>query len=435
MRLYKFIKEYNLFNLFKSAKKLIDIGFLQIFSSTTINQIVNFAYGILIIRLIPKSNFGMYSYAHTIFQTFMIFSGFGIASAILQIASENAGNSLKIAQLTQFGLFFGLAFNIIISIGILLMSLFIQLPIKSSNYLLGLHFLLPFLIFIKDVQKKALRVEFKNKEFAQANMIDTILIACGAIFGALIFQEKGVIYGQYFASVITVVLFLKFYHTPSVIKNVELSRREKREMLQIAGMTTLNDGLTHMFSLVSTFLLGIIIADENIIASYKAATVIPMALNFLPVALITFVYPYFAKNRANKSWVIKNYKLYILFAGCGFFIIAFVGILTASSVIRLVFSADYVDIAVAYRILMIGFFFSGTFRMIAINLLYTQRKLKTILFLNVTGALVNILLSLFLIPKYQISGAALSYTFSMIIMGVIATFAFINSVRRISVVI
>ena len=65
----------------------------------------------------------------------------------------------------------------------------------------------------------------------------------------------------------------------------------------------LNNSISQLVYLADLFIIGILIKDVNMIASYKAATILPFALNFIPISLMTFVYPYFAKNKDDKVWI------------------------------------------------------------------------------------------------------------------------------------
>ena len=48
----------------KMIKKLISEGFLKIFSASTINKIVNFAYSYVLIRVVSKSDYGVYLFGN-----------------------------------------------------------------------------------------------------------------------------------------------------------------------------------------------------------------------------------------------------------------------------------------------------------------------------------------------------------------------------------
>jgi len=413
------------------VSKLMNTGFFHIFGSSTINKIVHFAYGILIVRIIPKENYGIYSYANTVYSIFMLLSGFGIVSAILQVASEKADNIDNRKKISQYGMMFGIKFNFILSGLILVLAWFIPLPIAGSNQLLIIMSLLPILTIIKEVQKIELRVSLRNVEYSKYNTIDSVLIALGTIFGAIIFQEKGMIFGHYIVAIAMILILKKSTKIPSKANYLSLNSSEKNDILKIAGISTLTNGLSQLLSLLGTLILGIIVTDPSIIASYKIASIIPTALNFIPGALMIYAYPYFARNKRNRVWVIASYKNLMIYGSLFFLFISLIGIIFAKSIIGIIFGPDYLEATSSFQILMASFFIGSTFRTIAGNLLVTQRKLLLNLLNGVICTIISILLNIILIPKFGSEGAALSQFVTIATSGILYTIWFIKVLGQI----
>ena len=78
-------------------------GLGHIFGANTINQIIAFASSFILIRILSKSENGVYSYAFNIYSFFALMNGFGIESACLQRCSETAKNSEKADSYLKFG--------------------------------------------------------------------------------------------------------------------------------------------------------------------------------------------------------------------------------------------------------------------------------------------------------------------------------------------
>ena len=55
--------------------------------------------------------------------------------------------------------------------------------------------------------------------------------------------------------------------------------------------------------MVKRFLSMHIIPDSTVVAAYKIATNIPTALQFIPAAIIVYIYPHFARNKDNGEWL------------------------------------------------------------------------------------------------------------------------------------
>jgi O-antigen/teichoic acid export membrane protein len=97
------------------VSKLKATGFMHIFGAGVLNQIVAFLSGIILVRIISKSDYGVFSYTNNILSFFMLASGFGAISGILQVCSENYNNINVSNSVYRFGVRFSLSFNLLLS--------------------------------------------------------------------------------------------------------------------------------------------------------------------------------------------------------------------------------------------------------------------------------------------------------------------------------
>lgn len=158
--------------------------------------------------------------------------------------------------------------------------------------------------------------------------------------------------------------------------------------------------------MLDIFVIGLVIPDSTVIASYKVATQIPTALIFIPTAFITYIYPYFARHREDKEWVRKKYLLVSALIAAICFSISAVCIICAPLIIRLVFGRAYLDAVPPFRVLCVSFAFSSVFRTLPGTILTTQRKLKFNLFVAVFSSLFNTVMNIIFITKWNSIGAA-----------------------------
>ena len=107
--------------------------------------------------------------------------------------------------------------------------------------------------------------------------------------------------------------------------------------------------------------------------------------------------------------------------------------LTAPIIISLFFGEQYLDTVVCFRILILGYFFNGTFRGIAGNLLVTQRRLKFNLFEGLVSGLCNLVGNIVLIPRLGSIGAAYTTLAVMIISSVLSSGYFIYVLKNIKI--
>ena len=412
------------------GKKLFSTGFFHIFGSNVINKILSFASGILLARILTKSEYGVYSYANTLMGFFLLVSGFGMVSGLLQVGSEQKQEEKRLG-LYRFACRFGFAYNLLLAAVILFVALVIPLPIAGSGKILALMCLYPMATLMRDLKTALLRAQMRNQDFSYANTFSTaamVLLSCTL---ALLLRAEGLVLGQYLACVLTILFIGKKCGIRISFRKSGVDTATKRDLLGVCSISVLNDGLSELMYLLDVFILGLAVPDETVIASYKVATTIPTALVFIPLSVITYVYPYFARNRTDKAWLTKNYRRLVLSMGALNLLVGGGLILLAPWLIGLVFGKVYLDSVAPFQILCASYIISGTFRILSGNLLVTQRKLKFNLFVAVLSSATNTVLNVFLIQAWGSIGAALATLITVLLTSVLSTAYLIRTIRAI----
>ena len=213
--------------------------------------------------------------------------------------------------------------------------------------------------------------------------------------------------------------------------NLPIEKKTKKMFFEISGISMVNVGVSQLMYLLDIFVLGLVVGESDIIASYKVATTIPTALNFIPAAIVVYIYPYFVEHRNDKTWLFKNYRRVILGLGAFNLITTIVLFVFAPFFISLIFGKQYLEAVLPFRILCVSYFISGTFRNIAGNLLVTQRKLKFNLFESVFSSGLNTLLNFLLISRFHSVGAAIATLLTMSISAIISTIYLIITFKKV----
>ena len=60
------------------AKNLLNRGFFHILGSTLTNKLIVFASNILIVRFLTQDEYGVFSYANSIYSIVLLFTGLGL---------------------------------------------------------------------------------------------------------------------------------------------------------------------------------------------------------------------------------------------------------------------------------------------------------------------------------------------------------------------
>ena len=208
-------------------------------------------------------------------------------------------------------------------------------------------------------------------------------------------------------------------------------KQVQKDLISIGLVSMINNGISELLYLLDVFILGIVASNEAVLASYKVATIIPTAMAFIPLSLMTYMYPYFAEHKDDREWCLSNYKK-ILFGFGGFnLVISSILFLGANIFVKIIFGSQYIDAVPVFRLLAINYFISGTFRIISGNLLVTQRKLKFNTIVAVLSGIVNVIADYFFIQFWGSIGAALATVLVVVFSSIMNTTYLIYTFRNI----
>ena len=400
---------------------LVRNGFFHIFSANVINKIIQFGISVVIVRVITKEAFGMWSYANNILSFFLLIEGLGVVPGLLQFASAAKDEDEKLSYL-KYALVVGSSFNIVLVIAIFLFTIFFELPIKGSTQILRYLSFIPLITILYNTLQIFLRSDLRNKQFSLVTVINTVAFFFGVLIGGYFFEIAGIIWGRYlsyFISCFIAAWFVRDYYE-SFLKAKLPSRNNSQEFLKFSIVSMLANSISSILYLLDTFLIGIIIQSETVVASYKTATMIPFALNFIPMSVMTFAYPYFAKNKDNKELVKKYFLKMQRYLFLLNLVISVLLIIFAPFIIRVVFGQEYLDSLIPFRILSFGYLIAGTFRIPAGNVIASLRKVKVNFYNSIVSGSANVVLDIILIKRYGSIGAAITTVSIFIVSSIIS---------------
>ncbi|OCL25569.1 polysaccharide biosynthesis protein [Orenia metallireducens] len=415
----------------QNIKQLLEKGFFHIFGANVINKIIQFSSGILVVRILTKEHFGIYSYASNIIAFFLLFSGLGSISGVLQYGSESKNLKTRNSYF-KYGIKLGLTFNLLLSFLILLYALFGNLTIPESRNVLILMFLLPIFTLLFEMIQIYMRASILNKNFSYLTIFNSFLLLCFSILGALLYQVEGLVVLRYFAYFLSVLfgIYLIKDKIRSIFTANNLQSNNKKGFIKFSLVSAANNSISQLLYILDLFLIGYFIKDVEIIASYKTATLIPFALNFIPVSIMTFIYPYFARNNKNNNWIKEKYLMLIKYLIPFNFLISLFLILFAPFIIKFIFGIEYLDSILTFRILSFGYFITASFRIPSGNILLMLKKVKFGLYMSIIVGLLNIILDIILVKLMGSTGAALATVTIFLFSSIISTSYLLYLLKR-----
>ena len=231
----------------------------------------------------------------------------------------------------------------------------------------------------------------------------------------------GLVVGHYIAYIGATIVGYFVFHVHLLNREGGDVGKDTKPLLKISFISMLNNGLSQLMYLIDVFVLGIVDPHETILASYKVATMIPTALGFIPLSMIIYLYPYFAQHKNDKKWCMERYKQVLIGLGSVNLSLAICLFVFAPLIVRIVFGVQYLDAVPVFRILAINYFFSGSFRTLAGNLLVTQRKLTFNLVVAVIASTINIVADYLLISHFGSIGAAYATMIVVLLTSILNT--------------
>lgn len=413
-------------------------GFFSIAGSTIINRILSFMSGILVVRLLSKADYGVYSYAYNILNIALLFNGIGVASAFIQLCCEPDGSRREV-ELERWGFKGGGLFDVLLSIAIFLWATLVPENMPGTRLLLQVCALFPLPQFLFDMQAAALRAQLRNSDYAVSNVINTSCVVAGTILGTIVAGAVGLLIGRTIGVAVSTLIVFRRFGVPEFFSkyreecdgdSIKLEQRELIDYARIAVSSALANGISSFTYLIGTFMIGQLLMDPLEVASYEAASAIPVALNFIPVTIMTYVYPYFAYHKDDLSWVRSNYYRLLGLTLLGFGVVAFSCAVLAPQLVSLLYGEQYLTSVTAFRILLFGSWVGASFRIVSGNLLVTQRLIEA----NLASAIITVAsilaLNWLLVPAAGAIGSAVAQTVGLCISGLFNTAAFAWKIRK-----
>lgn len=404
-------------------------GFFSIFISSAASKVITFIGGMIIVRIMSKEDYGSYTYVINCLGVLTILNDFGCAQATMQLCSEYNKDKKKYEEYFIFGIRTGLGFVIITSIVVFLSPFFYPYNSEDMARLVQELCLFPLISTVNSFLVANLRSSFKTKKYAIANFSSCVLNYIVILPLAYIYGLKGAIISKYLIPILEFA-FLFFLSHDSIRFNYRidsLEQTKKKEFIKLALSSQISSGISQIMTLVDVFVIGLIIKETSAISSYKVGTIIPTALEFIPQSVMIMAVPYFAQNRIDKEWVVKNTKKVVLIGTVVYLVVYGFFYAFAPLVIVIIFGEKYRDSMICFRILLIGFYFTSAFKIPISNIIYTQRKVKINIIMSTFGGILNCILDYYMIIKWGSVGAAQATT----IVQIVISFSYLAFIIRI----
>lgn len=388
-------------------------GLFHIFGSGVLAKVGGIISSVLVVRNLPKTEYGSYVDAENIYGYIAIFIGLGISTAIVQYCSERISEARKNA-IYRYSLGMGTLGNFLLLPLILALAAvkYFGGDVVQGKYL-ALLSLLPFFAYADQYLQLVLRVKLRNAEFARTNMIYTVFHVGGNVLLTLLWGVPGLIFSQYLGHAVAAIHSAwvlrqdKFFSCVARCRE-PLEKKARREYMSYSLVCAITNFASTALVLLDVTCLGLVLGDTTVLADYKVAATIPSALMFIPKSLTTYFYPKlvlgFSDGKKQGYAQIKQMAKVSAVVNGGIFLCL---ALFAPLIIWILYGERYMNVVPIFRILSLNYLVDAA-RNITGNTIAVLKKVKVNLLFAVVSGFIKIGLNLWLITAYGSAGASIA---------------------------
>lgn len=388
--------------------------------ATIVARLLSFLASWIALQFIDDVKLGMVIFAFNIIILILPIADVGLHQSLLRFGAQLNTNEEK-SNLFLYVLKKGSLISILISILIVIISSFINFKLPNTQFYLLLLSLSTFTYFLLELIKIQFRILNLNKHYAYVEITFNALLVVSVLLMSYFFKEIGYSLALVF---VPLVVFMLFYKKLNITKNNNKSViKDISEFWKYGFFAGLSNVSTQLLIAIDILLIGFLLVDAEMVTHYKYISLIPFSLLFLPRAFITTDFVTLSKNIFNKQFI-KNYiKNYLSLFGLLSLLVVVIIFLTADYLL-LIFGENYLDYKNVFYILIFGVIGVFTLRGLFGNLLSALGKAHVNYWIATIALILNICLNLYLIPTYQLLGAAITSAIIMWITGVLSWILF-----------
>jgi len=393
--------------------------------SLFIAKISAFLTQLIVIRLLPKEEFGTIAYFLSFLVFFLPFSGFGTYQGLVKFGSNSDDYGYK-KRLFQYSFFKGAIAQIFITI-LFILTLTVFSSDNKSVFLIVFFISLRFIgYFIINLISGYYRIINDNKTFAILNIWINLASFIFTIILSYFYSGLGFLIALGISPFI-ILLFIKkdFFSSLKMEFKIDLKNYWKFNF-----NASLAYFLGDLIFFLDVFLLEKYLGT-NAVAEYKVLVLIPFNLMLFPQIFLQTDFPKLCFYFKDKTYIfnyIKNYlRIFIPFSLVTIIFFYF----TKDFLIPFIFGEQYNDGGNDFLILISVILIAICTRTLFANLISAIGKEELNTFINFILVLNLGLFSLYFIPKYGVSGMIYAISCSLLVasfLNVVSFFYFYEKI-------
>lgn len=386
-----------------STKQTIFKNTFWLATASVINKFLKFVLFVYVARILGATEYGKFTFALAFIGLFTIFADIGLSQIITREFAREKEKEREFSAILSLKIFLSLGTLILILVG----SFFITPDplIQKVIWILALCILIEsFFSTIFAFLQARQKMEYQSL----ASMLETLLTVGAGLFILFYFPSvQNLSYSYLFAASITLIFILIFFHFKIQRLFLSLNKSIWQRFLSMSWPLALAGVAGVIFNQTDSVMLGYfgqITQTGWYNAAYRVigVTLIPtglIATSFFPV-----LSKYFKESKEKLQKIWDYYMELMIFLAIP---LTIGGIVLAPKIIDFIYGQDYTSAVLAFQILIImaGIAFLNT---PFYDLMIVSNQQAKIFWISLSGAIINVILNLILIPKFSLYGAAVA---------------------------
>lgn len=407
---------------------MIDIlkGSLVLTSSNLTVRVLGYLYRVIAGRMLTPYEFGILNLALPIQYMVIVLSSSGIAPAISKFVSEHEAKkdvkkrdlviSSSLVFYTLLGTVFGLVFY--------LASPYVGLYLFNDEHVVGplkiASVALPFGILV--AVYTGIFQGFKRMEYMGGTLVleQILRIGFAVLLMSISFSAVNAILGSTLGFIAVLpAAYMLFRRMGLRISRYSFDEFKKVFRFSLPVSATALASFTLAY--IDILLLGHFLSAEEV-GIYSAASPTSRLVMAFSAALYAVMLPSISEINAKRdSAQLKKYVGYAYKLSVAILLpVTLVSVLLSEPIITTLFGASYAAAATSFEILVVGTAFLGIFTLNS-SIFQGVGKPGTPMAILISAAVLDVVLNLTLIPRFEITGAAAASTLTFVFAGVAST--------------
>lgn len=393
--------------------------------SNFIFPLITFPY---VSRILLPVGTGKVSFATSLISYFSLFAQLGIPTYGIRACAKVRDNREELTRTAHELLAINIVMDVI-SYAVLVLALLFVPRLREDR---TLYVVVSATILLTSIGMEWLYKALEQYTYITIRSIVFKFIALVAMFLLIHEQEDYVIYGGISILAGSASNIFNFINVHKYIDLKPVGNYNIRRHLKPAGVFFAMSCATTIYTHLDTVMLGFMATDEDV-GYYNAAVRIKSILVSIVTSLGTVLLPRASYNiehgLMNDFWRISRKAINFVFLVASPMMLYF--IFFAKEGIYFLSGTAYTGSIVPMQIIMPTLLFIGLTNILGIQILVPLGKEKIVLYSEIAGAVVDIILNTILIPKYASTGAAIGTLVAEFVVWIVQYSALKNDVADI----